>query len=127
MALDETLDSVRSGARLILKYDAASNSFKGTVENTTSGVLDRVRVEVHLSNGTELGPTTPTDMAPGEVVAINLPATLASFTGWTAHAEVGTGGEGSESGGEHRDGGEHGSGRESGGEHGSGGERRGGG
>ena len=45
--------------RLILHYDAASNSFKGTVENTTSGVLDRVRIEVHLSNGTELGPTTP--------------------------------------------------------------------
>ena len=127
LALDETFDAVRSGARLILKYDAISNSFKRTVENTTNGVLDRVRIEVHLSNGTELGPTTPTDMAPGEVVAINLPATPASFTGWTAHAEVGTGGEGSESGGENRDGGEHGGGRESGGEHGSGGERRGGG
>ena len=57
-------------------------------------------------------------MAPGEVLAINLPATPASFTGWTAHAEVGAGGEGSESGGEHSAGGEHGSGRESGGEHG---------
>ena len=133
LALDETFDTVRSGARLILNYDAPSNSFRGTVENTTNGVLARVRIEVHLSNGTELGPTTPTDLAPGEVVAINLPATPASFTGWTAHAEVGTGGEGSESGagstgsGEH--GGstkEHGSGRESGGEHGSGGERRGG-
>ena len=121
LALDETFDAVRSGARLILKYDAPSNSFKGTVENTTNGVLDRVRIEVHLSNGAELGPTTPTDMASGEVVAINLPATPASFTGWTAHAEVGTGGEGSESGGE------HGSGGEQGGEHGSGGERRGGG
>ena len=121
LALDETYDAVRSGARLILKYDAPSNSFKGTVENTTNGVLDRVRIEVHLSNGTELGPTTPTDMASGEVVAIYLPATPASFTGWTAHAEVGAGGEGSESGGE------HGSGGEQGGEHGSGGERRGGG
>ena len=108
LAPDETFDEVRSGARLILSYDAASNSFKGTVENTTDGVLDRVRIEVHLSNGAELGPTTPTDMAPGEVVAINLPATTASFTGWTAHAEVGAGGEGSESGEEHRDGGEHG-------------------
>ena len=49
---------VRNGARLILSYDAASNSFKGTVENTTSNVLTRVRVEVHLSNGAELGPTT---------------------------------------------------------------------
>ena len=127
LAPDETYDSVRSGARLILYYDAASNSFKGTVENTTNGVLDRVRVEVHLSNGAELGPTTPTDMAPGEVVAIHLLATTASFTGWTSHAEVGTGGEGSESGGEHRGGEEHGGDRESGGEHGSGGERRGGG
>lgn len=127
LALDETFDMLRSGARMILKYDAPSNSFNGTVENTTNGVLDRVRVEVHLSNGTELGPTTPTDMAPGEVLAINLPATQAAFTGWTAHAEVGSGGEGSESGGEHGPGGERGSGRESGGEHGSGGERRGGG
>ncbi len=117
LALDETYDAVRSGARLILKYDAPSNSFKGTVENTTSGVLGRVRIEVHLSNGAELGPTTPTDMAPGEVATVNLPATQASFTGWTAHAEVGAGEEGSESGGEHRDGNEHG----------SGGERRGGG
>ena len=114
LGLDETHDEVRSGARLILKYDAPGNSFKGTVENTTNGVLDRVRVEVHLSNGTELGPTTPTDMAPGEVLSINLPATSASFTGWTAHAEVGGGGEGSELGGE------HGSDRESGGEHGNG-------
>ena len=126
LGLDETHDAVRSGARLILKYDAPGNSFNGTVENTTNDVLDRVRVEVHLSNGTELGPTTPTDMAPGEVVSINLPATSASFTGWTAHAEVGGGGEGSKSGGERRDDGEHGNGGESGGEHGSGSERSGG-
>ena len=52
LALDETFDAVRSGARLVLSYDAPSNSFKGTVENTTNGVLDRVRIEVHLSNGT---------------------------------------------------------------------------
>ncbi len=104
LALDETFDMVRAGARLVLSYDAPSNSFEGTVENTTNGVLDQVRVEVHLSNGTELGPTTPRDMAPGEVVSIDMPATAASFTGWTPHAEVGggegSGGEGSESGGE---------------------------
>ena len=126
LALDETFDEIRNGARLILDYDALSNSFRGTAENTTNGVLDRVRIEVHLSNGTELGPTTPTDMAPGEVATINLPATPESFTGWTAHAEVGGGGERSESGDEHRSGGEHDSGRESGGEHGGRGERSGG-
>ena len=123
---DETFDMVRSGARLILSYDVLSNSFKGTVENTTSNVLNQVRIEVHLSNGTELGPTTPTSIAPGEVLAITLPATRASFTGWVAHAEVGGGGEGSESGGEHgiggESGGERGEGSESGGERGEGSE-----
>ena len=56
---------VRGGARLILNYDSASNSFIGAVENTTNNVLSNVRIEVHISNGVELGPTTPVDMAPG--------------------------------------------------------------
>ncbi|MCY3557589.1 MAG: hypothetical protein OXH13_02945 [Chloroflexi bacterium] len=130
MPLDEVYDEVRGGARLILSYDAGSNSFVGTAENTTNQVLTRVRVEVHLSNGTELGPTTPTDLAPGEMIAITLPATVEPFDGWVAHAEVGSGegesghggsGEsGHESGGEHGSSGESGS--ESGGEHGGRGE-----
>ena len=128
LAPDETFDAFRGGTRLVLSYDAASNSFKGTVENTTNGVLDRVRIEVHLSNGSELGPTPPVNLAPGEVMAVTLPSTQASFTGWVAHAEVGSASEGSGSGGG-ESGGEHsGSGGESGGEHGGGGgERRGGG
>ena len=115
LAPDETFDMARGGARLILSYDAASNSFEGTVENTTNNVLSRVRIEVHLSNGTELGPTTPVDLAPGQTLPVTLPSTQASFTGWVAHAEVGSGGEGTQSAGE--GGGEHGSGGE-----GSGGE-----
>ena len=103
-------------------------------------MLTRVRIEIHLSNGTELGPTTPIDMAPGQKVAVELPSTAAPFTGWVAHAEVGAGdgggehgpsgsggGEGSEIGGNEGRG-EHGSGRREGGsEHGSRGEGRGGG
>ena len=147
LAPNETFDMVRSGARLIMNYDANSNSFMGNVENTTNGVLTRVRIEVHLSNGTELGPTTPINMAPGQTVAIELPSTAAPFTGWVAHAEVGGGEGGGESGGEHgaggsgggegsesggegsggESGGEHGGARESGGEHGGRGEGRGGG
>ena len=123
LALDETFDAVSGGARLILNYDAASNSFIGIVENTTSNVLSNMRIEVHLSNGTELGPTTPVDMAPGEVLAVNLPATQASFAGWIAHAEVGGGEGGGKHGGGRSGGGEHGGT----GEHGPGGERRGGG
>ena len=100
LAPDETFDTVRAGARLIMNYDSASNAFIGSVENTTNSTLTNVRIEVHLSNGTELGPTTPVDMAPGEVIAINLPSTPESFIGWTPHAEVGGGEGGGESGGE---------------------------
>ena len=112
LTLDQTYDEVRQGARLILRYDAEASAFVGTVQNTTDATLPMVRVEVHLSNGTELGPTTPTDLAPGATIDVELSAAARSFTGWTAHAEVGPGhGAGGEQGGE------HGSGREARGEH----------
>ncbi len=88
-ALDETYDVVRAGARLKLSYDEASNAFTGTVENTTADTLTRVRVEVHLSNGIELGPTTPLDLAPGQTIPVTLPASSESFESWSAHPEVG--------------------------------------
>ena len=87
-ALNETFDSIRAGARLVLSYDSTANAFTGTVENTTEDTLRRVRVEVHLSNGIELGPTTPADLAPGETVDITLPASSQPFTSWSAHPEV---------------------------------------
>ena len=101
LAPDQTFDATRGGARLIMSYAPASNAFNGTVENTTNNVLTNVRIEIHLSNGVELGPTTPMDMAAGEVIDITLPATQASFTGWVPHAEVGSGeGGGEQAGGE---------------------------
>ena len=63
--LNDVYDVVRSGARLILRYDAASESFVGSVTNTTAAILRNVRIEIHLSNGTELGPTTPIDLGAG--------------------------------------------------------------
>jgi hypothetical protein len=122
LALDESYDDVRNGARLVMAYDAQTSSFNGTVENTTEEKLERVRVEVHLSNGKELGPTTPADLGPGEKRDVRLSATSKDFDGWTAHPEVGgsedghRGEQGGEGRGEHdRDGGEHGP--EGGGEH----------
>jgi hypothetical protein len=116
-ALDQTYDEVRHGARLILKYDADSNSFLGTVENTTDEPLERVRVEVHLSNGRELGPTTPTELKPGQKIDVKLAAESKGFEGFSAHPEVGNREHGHGEGhSEHdRDGGEHGG---EGGEHG---------
>ena len=109
-ALDETYNQVRNGARLILAYDAEKNSFNGTVENTTDKILEKVRVEVHLSNGKELGPTTPADLGPGEKRDITLTATSKNFDTWSAHPEVGSGEhghEGQEGEGHDGEGGEH--------------------
>lgn len=101
-SLDEAYDAVRSGARLLLAFDARSNSFYGLVQNTTDLILQQVRVEVHLSNGVELGPTTPMDLAPGEVAGVVLLATAEQFNGWSPHAEVGINSGGGESvAGEH--------------------------
>ena len=89
LALDETYEQVRNGVRLVLSFNPDNNSFNGFVENTTGETLVRVRVEVHLSNGVELGPTTPVDLTPGEIQDIKLSAKNFEFDGWTAHPEVG--------------------------------------
>ena len=102
---NQTYDHVRNGVRLELVYDAVTNAFVGTVENTTNQTVSRVRVEVHLSNGIELGPTTPTDLAPGQKVNVELNAAGQDFNKWSAHPETGSsehgGGEQHDEGGEH--------------------------
>ncbi|MFC2169847.1 FxLYD domain-containing protein [Acidobacteriota bacterium] len=87
--LDGAYDEVRKGVRLILSFDNESSSFMGTLENVTSEAISRVRVEVHLSNGTELGPTKLMDLEPGQKVEVKLPTEGQSFTWWKAHAESG--------------------------------------
>ena len=57
-------------------------------------------IEVHLSNGKELGPTAAADLAPGAKRAIKLDAAGHEFERWTAHPEVGRNEHGHE-GGEH--------------------------
>ena len=121
LAPDQPYDQTRNGARLIMSYSPSKDEFYGTVENTTNQTLRRVRVEVHLSDAAnaitaELGPTTPTDLAPGKKLLIALPAAGQTFAGWSPHVEVGSG----EGGGEHGggagggEGGESHAGRESG-------------
>ncbi len=119
LALNDTFDAVRGGAQLTMSYDPASNAFIGAVENTTNNTLTNVRIEVHLSNGIELGPTTPIDLAPGEVASVNMPASQAPFTGWVPHAEVGSGESSSQSGGGEGSGEHGGAGGESGSEGGN--------
>ena len=65
-------------------------------------------MEVHLSNGMELGPTTPQDLESGQAVDVVRSAGDQVFDVWSLQAEIGAS--------------EHDHEGESGGEHGSGGE-----
>lgn len=84
----DTWDVTRRGARLVLAFDAESNAFAGTVENTTQQTMCAVRVEVHLSTGTELGPTERTNLPTGETLSVELGTDGEGFDQWTAHPEM---------------------------------------
>ena len=89
LTLFDTLYFHRAGAQLVLSYDFATRAFMGTVENTTGATLRRVRVEIHLSNGTKLNLANPVDLDPGQTVTILLPAHIRTFHLWTACPKVG--------------------------------------
>ena len=107
LGLDDIYDVERKGTHMVLKYDIDANAFTGTVENVSGEILERVRVEVHLSNGTELGPTTQIDLKPGEHREISLAAGPDDFEGWSTHAEVGSSEHSHEGEGENSHEGEH--------------------
>ena len=86
----DTWNATRNGAHLILAFNPESRSFKGTVTNRTKKVLEAVRVEVHLSNGVELGPTKRTDLKPGQKMKVELAAANQKFEWWTTHPETGS-------------------------------------
>ena len=119
IAKGEKFVQTKNGVKLILTYNEEKSAFMGSVENITEKTLQRVRVEIHLSNGKELGPTTPIALAAGEIRKVQLNAAGEKFISWNTHAEVGSseGSEGSE--GEHssRESGEHNEGGEGEGEH----------
>lgn len=84
----QTWHATRRGMRLTLSFDETQSAFTGTVENTTRATICNVRVEVHLSDGPELGPTAGLDLQPGESAPARLPSGGASFERWTAHPEA---------------------------------------
>lgn len=85
----EVYDVVKKGTHLVLKYDQEAAAFLGTVENVSDEMLTRVRVEVHLSSGKELGPTVQADLEPGEKREVELVVGDEDFETWSTHAEVG--------------------------------------
>ena len=98
-----------NGARLVLQFNPNTQVFVGSVTNTTGKTLSQVRVEVHLDNGTELGPTKRIDVQPGQTIPVELGTFGNEFSSWVSHPEAGVEqghGAGGEEGGEGR--GEHG-------------------
>jgi len=102
-SIDYKYDKEKNGVRLILSYNNDQSKFIGSVENVTDKNLEKVRVEIHLSNGKELGPTAPTDLKAGEKRKVELDAKGENFDKWNTHAEVG----GSEHSHENNEKGEH--------------------
>jgi hypothetical protein len=86
---NEIHDELRNGVRAIIAYTDSLDAFTGTVENVTDAIIEDVRVEVHLSNGVELGPTPREDLDPGEIEDIVLPAEGNVFEWWSCHSENG--------------------------------------
>ena len=68
------MDTSRGRPRLKMR-------FSGTVRNTTSQTVRDVRVEIHLSNGVELGPTPRVDLSAGETRPVELDARDQAWTG----------------------------------------------
>ena len=49
-----------------------------------------MRVEIHLSNGTELGPTPRVGLGPNETKSVMLDASGENFNWYSVHVELGS-------------------------------------
>lgn len=88
-SLTDVARESRAGINLEMRYDAPNQTFTGTLTNTTNASVDQVRVEIHLSNGVELGPTARVTLAAGQVQPVTLDARGRSFASWSIHIEIG--------------------------------------
>lgn len=89
-APDETATDSREGVNLTISYNASSQRFDGSVTNTNSSAVSDVRVEIHLSNGTELGPTPRVTLQANETKSVTLDASGQNFTWYSVHLEIGS-------------------------------------
>ena len=87
---DEIATDTRRGVNLVISYSSSGQRFSGTVTNTTGSTVTDVRVEVHLSNGTELGPTPRIDLKAQESRPITLDASDQNFDWYSVHVEIGS-------------------------------------
>ncbi len=89
---NETATDTRRGVNLVISYNSSTQRFDGTVTNTTGSTVTDVRVEIHLSNGTELGPTPRVDLQAQESRPVTLDASGQNFDWYSVHVEIGSSG-----------------------------------
>ncbi len=87
---DETATDSRRGVDLTISYNASAQRFDGSVTNTNASAVTDVRVEIHLSNGTELGPTPRVGLVADETKSVTLDASGQSFSWYSVHVELGS-------------------------------------
>ena len=92
--ITETATETRGGVTLVISYNSGTQSFEGTVRNTTGSPVTDVRVEIHLSNGNELGPTPRVALNAGETKPVTLDARGQNFDWYSVHVELGGGDSG---------------------------------
>ena len=88
-ALDQTFDQVRNARAPDSVIRLECQRFQRDGREHNRGDAERRPCRGASSNGIELGPTTPLDLAPGQTHGIALPASDESFESWSAHPEVG--------------------------------------
>ncbi|MCY4574023.1 MAG: hypothetical protein OXF01_14615 [Gemmatimonadetes bacterium] len=86
----ETATDSRRGVDLTISYNATTHRFDGSVTNTNASAVTDVRVEIHLSNGTELGPTPRVSLGADETKSVTLDASGQNFNWYSVHVELGS-------------------------------------
>lgn len=71
--IGQFIAGTRQGQTYDFSFDAMTDLFEGTVENTSMSVVCASRTEIHVGTAAgvvELGPTIPQDLAPGDMLNV---------------------------------------------------------
>lgn len=71
--IGQSIAGTRQGQTYDFSFDAMTDLFEGTVENTSMSVVCASRAEIHVGTDAgvvELGPTIPQDLAPGDMLNV---------------------------------------------------------
>jgi len=84
----DTLMKTYKGIHLALYYDNESESFTGTIENTTEEQLCGITINASTGNDDKLGMTEPTNLESRQSSRVNIPARDTGFENWSAQIRM---------------------------------------